>query len=410
MTRPRPQSSGSSPLARGLRIRLRRHRPPHGIIPARAGFTRSGRLAWAWSGDHPRSRGVYGHGCASPSGLSGSSPLARGLLMHVEHGEFAERIIPARAGFTGQLMGQLQDVADHPRSRGVYPHSDLGPTHRAGSSPLARGLPSWRTSNHPSIMDHPRSRGVYVDMWRIRAVNRGSSPLARGLPRRRCKSSASTGIIPARAGFTVPTVHYARGCRDHPRSRGVYVVEECVEVDGVGSSPLARGLLDVRRDTVDLIRIIPARAGFTSGLRSWADPSGDHPRSRGVYIPGQESVAEATGSSPLARGLLSGFQYFGRQTGIIPARAGFTGIDPSPLTAVEDHPRSRGVYLVADPTGDCTGGSSPLARGLHSLTTGGERNARIIPARAGFTGCHRSFQGLAADHPRSRGVYLCRLA
>ena len=51
--------------------------------------------------------------------------------------------------------------------------------------------------------------------------------------------------------------------QDHPRSRGVYSYEGVSSFDGIGSSPLARGLLvgvhELRAD----LRIIPARAGFT---------------------------------------------------------------------------------------------------------------------------------------------------
>ena len=50
-------------------------------------------------------------------------------------------------------------------------------------------------------------------------------------------------------------------------------------------------------------------------------------------------------------------------------------------------------------------GSSPLARGLRpSLVVGGTQS-RIIPARAGFTRRTRGECIVAADHPRSRGVY-----
>ncbi len=49
--------------------------------------------------------------------------------------------------------------------------------------------------------------------------------------------------------------------------------------------------------------IIPARAGFTVIRPLMADHLEDHPRSRGVYAPDGGIVAEARGSSPLARGL-----------------------------------------------------------------------------------------------------------
>ena len=91
-----------------------------------------------------------------------------------------------------------------------------------------------------------------------------------------------------------------------------------------GSSPLARGLrLSKLRDRGDL-RIIPARAGFTRRLPPSLPNSGDHPRSRGVYEVAQRMDVVAIGSSPLARGLPQrGHQRPGVPR-IIPARAGFT--------------------------------------------------------------------------------------
>ena len=68
----------------------------------------------------PRSRGVYCEGREGLGHVSGSSPLARGLL-HVDYeGIEFDRIIPARAGFTFAEMAFGHRSGDHPRSRGVY--------------------------------------------------------------------------------------------------------------------------------------------------------------------------------------------------------------------------------------------------------------------------------------------------
>ena len=78
-----------------------RSRSPRRIIPARAGFTVLDALSCEDSSDHPRSRGVYTAPTTSDQWDEGSSPLARGLLIaHNLLGEW-KRIIPARAGFTG---------------------------------------------------------------------------------------------------------------------------------------------------------------------------------------------------------------------------------------------------------------------------------------------------------------------
>ena len=152
-----------------------------------------------------------------------------------------------------------------------------------------------------------------------------------------------------------------------------------------GSSPLARGLRARRRRLRGGAGIIPARAGFTSTrvLLPWL--SRDHPRSRGVYWMGVAERATKTGSSPLARGLLGGAWIGISPARIIPARAGFTGPRRRRTRHAQDHPRSRGVY---------------------SLSRGGRVNEFwIIPARAGFTNGALRCSCPMTDHPRSRGVY-----
>ena len=96
----RTLKGGSSPLARGLPMLLRRASTIVGIIPARAGFTHSLDRTTLTTRDHPRSRGVYVPSTVVAFARAGSSPLARGLLGHGESGAPQERIIPARAGFT----------------------------------------------------------------------------------------------------------------------------------------------------------------------------------------------------------------------------------------------------------------------------------------------------------------------
>ena len=192
----------------------------------------------------------------------GSSPLARGLLSWFQTYVQPTRIIPARAGFTGNNPPRLSRPEDHPRSRGVYRSRCTPGTTLPGSSPLARGLP-----------DHRRH----------------------GRHRRR--------IIPARAGFTHHGAHRRRRRQDHPRSRGVYIGTFSYDNADRGSSPLARGLPQLGRWEEITGRIIPARAGFTASLWRGRPGSADHPRSRGVYWLAPTSWSRRRGSSPLARGL-----------------------------------------------------------------------------------------------------------
>ena len=171
-------------------------------------------------------------------------------------------------------------------------------------------------------------------------------------------------IIPARAGFTRQRPRHQPHEADHPRSRGVYRRARSASSWSSGSSPLARGLL----------RQVGQRA-------------------------------QAAGSSPLARGLRDPDVRFGRERGIIPARAGFTAGQFGVAVRAGDHPRSRGVYTNPKGARYCREGSSPLARGLRlepvlRVVMGG-----IIPARAGFTYVTLIFSRAPADHLRSRGVY-----
>ena len=134
------REGGSSPLARGLRGRGAFQEPKHRIIPARAGFTRPPRRSSCPPADHPRSRGVYDEEAAGQPDYWGSSPLARGLRPQGRLDRLHGGIIPARAGFTRTARRSHRPWWDHPRSRGVYP-SLRRPLRRPwGSSPLARGL------------------------------------------------------------------------------------------------------------------------------------------------------------------------------------------------------------------------------------------------------------------------------
>ena len=131
---------GSSPLARGLRDRPVMTGHEGGIIPARAGFTPGPVGQRHLRGDHPRSRGVYSSTGSSRFPSAGSSPLARGLRQAHTRRLPRERIIPARAGFTPPGVSSRTSPRDHPRSRGVYSRSVRHSLVLSGSSPLARGL------------------------------------------------------------------------------------------------------------------------------------------------------------------------------------------------------------------------------------------------------------------------------
>ena len=193
-----------------------------GIIPALAGNTDPPIPPPSAPRDHPRSRGEYTPFDVVRGQKSGSSPLSRGIRRRVRCEEMREGIIPALAGNTSPPPRPSPIAEDHPRSRGEYFRRRMLATTLSGSSPLSRGIPhSWRGGPCPGRIipalagntcastwsaadttDHPRSRGEYSSSASAPKAARGSSPLSRGILCVRARRCARRGIIPALAGNT----------------------------------------------------------------------------------------------------------------------------------------------------------------------------------------------------------------
>ena len=193
-----------------------------GLIPARAGTTYVNCTDFALWRAHPRSRGDHPTLPAGDSSETGSSPLARGPLPHRIEPAARRGLIPARAGTTCARCGPVWWWRAHPRSRGDH---------------------------HPVTGANPRPRG--------------SSPLARGPPTVAPVAEMVFGLIPARAGTTVPDFMNAAATWAHPRSRGDHCTTASI-------APLIAGL-------------IPARAGTTPRRLHQDSPGRAHPRSRGDH-------------------------------------------------------------------------------------------------------------------------------
>ena len=152
-----------------------------------------------------------------------------------------------------------------------------------------------------------------------------------------------------------------------------------------GSSPLARGTRADRDSRTDGSGLIPARAGNTQ--LAVADPVAKraHPRSRGEHVVCSLDAGFLVGSSPLARGTLSCTRQAGCRVGLIPARAGNTGMRHLSISQMRAHPRSRGEHTHNVHQIPADQGSSPLARGTRSPRRSPRARAGLIPARAGNT-------------------------
>ena len=313
----------------------------------------------------------------------------------------------------------------HPRSRGEHAATLFSVGSRSGSSPLARGTPGVdaaclvivglipaRAGNTnfleipaASPWAHPRSRGEHIHDDRRRINSLGSSPLARGTRQSGAGKLTRRGLIPARAGNTGRVAVTGGVRRAHPRSRGEHRLSAHLYFDLPGSSPLARGTLTGGAPAICRVGLIPARAGNTCFRLSVRLASRAHPRSRGEHLKIWSGPPVVRGSSPLARGTHVLVHEGRGRVGLIPARAGNME-EPPPTPPVKwAHPRSRGEHRSHQNRGCRPTGSSPLARGTPFCPVLGEVFPGLIPARAGNTWLLARVLAACRAHPRSRGEH-----
>ena len=313
---------GSSPLARGTLSPAYGRKERGRFIPARAGNTTVRLPGLLPCPVHPRSRGEH-RGCAEGATYGiGSSPLARGTPSGGAGAGPARRFIPARAGNTSLAGPAIEPGAVHPRSRGEHRCCPMAVGVANGSSPLARGTPHpdgdcyegdrfipARAGNTgscgrraPSGPVHPRSRGEHGPRRYIPSHRYGSSPLARGTHTDSSVGTYRCRFIPARAGNTPDAPRQTSSTSVHPRSRGEHPVAAPLAVFHAGSSPLARGTQGVDEPCLLVDRFIPARAGNTDRSGTYRPVSTVHPRSRGEHATKGAAGYPRVGSSPLARG------------------------------------------------------------------------------------------------------------
>ena len=220
----RGQGSGSSPLSRGILMTTATEITTARIIPALAGNTNPGRGAQTPPRDHPRSRGEYLAFLGEDSLPRGSSPLSRGIQMRVVERAERDRIIPALAGNTGpNHILFVPETGSSPLSRGIHllPQPRF---RRRRIIPALAGNTRTIAMAFVAARDHPRSRGEYCCSPSLPGTVMGSSPLSRGILRGAPGSRARIRIIPALAGNTSSTPPTRCSRTDHPRSRGEYWV------------------------------------------------------------------------------------------------------------------------------------------------------------------------------------------
>ncbi len=194
------RACGSSPQARGTQLSARRQLLPGRFIPAGAGNTPVDMVRDVGDAVHPRRRGEHQFLCTSRNDGHGSSPQARGTRMKEATEWHRIAFIPAGAGNTD--IGQLGigEHAVHPRRRGEHIARLSDARRPRGSSPQARGtlavladhgrhvrfIPAGAGNTRPSSPAlngwpvHPRRRGEHMKPRLPTRTKGGSSPQARG--------------------------------------------------------------------------------------------------------------------------------------------------------------------------------------------------------------------------------------
>ena len=218
---------GSSPRVRGKRVGGRVGAHPHRLIPARAGKTDAVHPALFVRRAHPRACGENRSRTASTRASSGSSPRVRGKRTRAGRGRRPRGLIPARAGKTRTAARTHSPWTAHPRACG---------------------------ENHDP-------RGVVI-------APSGSSPRVRGKRADRCAGQPRKRLIPARAGKTPGRRGAHPQPRAHPRACGENNDPLDSDCPAMGSSPRVRGKRSRTSSNVDMVGLIPARAGKTPGPRS----------------------------------------------------------------------------------------------------------------------------------------------
>ncbi len=236
----------------------------------------------------------------------GSSPRARGTVSSANSGRCTRRFIPAGAG---------NSPTDHP---GVY----------------------RRTV-------HPRGRGEQRMGRLLNVLAPGSSPRARGTVLHFGADSLGSRFIPAGAGNRLECCNMSAPPPVHPRGRGEQPVPAQKLQESSGSSPRARGTAHNPANGGSYVRFIPAGAGNSSG-RSWPVPAKTvHPRGRGEQMGSAPASSRVSGSSPRARGTVD---VLAAKLGLyrfIPAGAGNSRSARRTWPAMTVHPRGRGEQAKA---------------------------------------------------------------
>ena len=216
---------------------------------------------------------------------------------------------------------------------------------------------------------HPRACGANGDTDMHFNQDFGSSPRVRGQLVRAGGERLHGRLIPARAGPTCAIWSMAKRFSAHPRACGANCHLCFLQSLPSGSSPRVRGQPAARRRLRHGQRLIPARAGPTSGRDRSRPVLPAHPRACGANYCCQAVTVTVVGSSPRVRGQRAGGPVRLAFLRLIPARAGPTHLYRTVCPSLSAHPRACGANTTLQAVWALVNGSSPRVRGQLSFCT-----------------------------------------
>ena len=221
-----PANIMSSPRERGSSVVRPHAAGGRGVVPARAGVIRCGRMGPPRFVRRPRASGGHPQSAAHGSGSRRSSPRERGSSVP-PHPDVCDLIVvPARAGVIRPRASPRPMTRSRPRASGGHPSSRNPCTPRPESSPRERGS----SATHPCLAR--AGRVVPARAGVIRWLGRATRPPS-------CRPRASGGhpspggiafghmdVVPARAGVIrggpcpgCPSIRRPRASGGHPTIR-----------------------------------------------------------------------------------------------------------------------------------------------------------------------------------------------
>ena len=152
-------------------------------------------------------------------------------------------------------------------------------------------------------------------------------------------------LIPARAGKTSSTGRPGLRSWAHPRACGENLIGLGSDLAATGSSPRVRGKPPAAPPPRTKRRLIPARAGKTPQPHRRVRRPTAHPRACGENPLVDARHQARRGSSPRVRGKPTGGPAVLADGRLIPARAGKTSGDNEMTRRIAAHPRACGENI-----------------------------------------------------------------